>query len=346
MISMCSIENGQEWARALEMFSKLSFGVHYLFAYHELYSAKSTPEAVLYHDGGESFFLPYLKSTIPEELIGSGYFDMESAYGYGGPLATCSDDAFHAAAWEAVRESLAERGVIAGFLRFDPVVNNAAWFTPQFVGKVFNREVVLLNMSKDEDRIWSDYSQSVRNKIRKSLKSGVTVSIDSGQDAMMDFAKKYRQLMADLDAGSFYHFENHYFVSIYDTLGKGASLIWAEHQGERVGAALLLEHNGVVTYHLSVVQKECKKLGVACLLRHEAVKLAQANGHKVINYGGGLSGESSDPLFKFKAGFSSERGRFYVGKVVFDEERFCAVQKAYVKRAGGRADNVRHLGYR
>jgi len=323
MMELIPSDNSAVWLEALSGFSSLPAGVHYDSKYVSLYADKEQAEAFVYRDRKNVFFLPYVLSPI-DPAFGDGRFCMETAYGYGGPLSSTMDREFLFDGWHAFKKHCCEKNIVAGLLRFDPIVGNGEWAAPDFVDVSQSRQVVLLTLKSGKDYLM-ECSQSTRNKIRKALKNDIRVVEDSSSRAVLDFHCLYSEVMSELNAAEFYHFKKEYFLSVAEGLAGKFCIVWAEKDGQRVGAALVLRERGVATYHLSAVKAAFKRDGVASLLRHEVANMLSAAGDSVLNYGGGLSGVPDDSLFRFKAGFSPERGKFYIGKPVFDQEAYSDV---------------------
>ena len=90
-----------------------------------------------------------------------------------------------------------------------------------------------------------------------------------------------------------------------------------------VGAALLLiEYNGIVSVHIAASNDRCSALSPNKWLFHEAQVWARARGNKFLHIGGGRGSRDDDPLFRFKAMFSSTYLPFYTGRWVLNAEAY------------------------
>lgn len=91
-----SADEKKQWHDQLSFFASKGLGdICFLPEYVNLYAkGNSVAEAFIYEEGGERFFFPYLKSRVNEAFSQNELYDLETAYGYGGPLATTEEKSF------------------------------------------------------------------------------------------------------------------------------------------------------------------------------------------------------------------------------------------------------------
>ena len=90
---------------------------------------------------------------------------------------------------------------------------------------------------------------------------------------------------------------------------------------DKIVSALFLMIKGEYAHiHLSGSIYEYLKLGVNNKIKHDATLISRKLGAKYFHFGGGNSSDVEDPLFKFKSNFSKERGDFYIGKKIYNQE--------------------------
>lgn len=66
---------------------------------------------------------------------------------------------------------------------------------------------------------------------------------------------------------------------------------------------------------------------------------------KYFHFGGGVSSDMKDPLFKFKSGFSKENRKFYIGKKIHNQEIYDQIISIWEKNNPNKIDK-RLLKYR
>lgn len=279
-------------------------------------------EAYCYEANGNRFFLPYLKAPIPGF---PGLWDFQSAYGYGGPLATSDEASFLDAAWTAFMQEAGDRGGICGLLRFHPLLNTERFAAPP-VTVISDRDTVWLDLHRPAEEVYAEYSKENRRKLRKASREGVTAEAASGPDALSTFCELYGGRMSELGARPDYLFGRTYFNSIAG-LGPEAYRVYLcrEARGELIGGALILLSPRFVHYHLSASREESFHLAPNNVLRDRVIQDYLGGTRSAIHFGGGLTGDPKDSLLAFKQNFSRQTCRFHIGTCVLNAERYGAV---------------------
>jgi hypothetical protein len=299
--------------------------VYFRPAYASLHAKSGdSSELFVFEEGTETFTMPWLVRQIQSPAVHS-VFDFETAYGYGGPLSTTDDSAFLAAAWRQIEDHCRRRGIVCGFIRFHPLLDNHRWAKSDCVTVVDDRQTVVLTLSKDRERVLADYSRDTRSKVRKSEKAGVTVSVRSDADALKVFARLYDAHMKELGAHEDYLFGDQYFHTI-PSLGGGAWRVYlAERQSEVLGGALILLSGRWAHYHLSSSLKVHSTFAPNAILRHAVTMDLLGGARERLHYGGGRTSATNDSLLHFKTGFSPERATFRFGKFMCDPSAYDAL---------------------
>ncbi len=341
-VSVRLIQDHGSWNRLLDGLGGLA-DVYFRPAYAALYARPGdVNELFVFEQGGETFLLPWLVREI-ESQSDRPLFDFETAYGYGGPLSTSDDAAFLAAAWEALVAHCRARGVVCGFIRFHPLLDNHRWAAHGAVTVIDDRQTVALTLSKDRDTVLAGYASETRRKVRKAEQAGVVVTGRADQAALEVFARLYETHMRELDAHEDYFFGDDYFRAI-PSLGANSWRVYlAEREGEVLGGALILLSARWAHYHLSSSLKAYTAFGPNNLLRHAVTMDLLGGGRERLHYGGGRTAAADDSLLRFKAGYSPERTTFRFGKVMIDRAAYDSVCAGWaqdhpdlVERFGGR----------
>lgn len=291
--------------------------IFYQYEYLSLYSnEKTVEEAFFYENFGEVFFFPYLKTEVlgqPEVL-----YDFETAYGYGGPVSTTQNPEFLKAAWKVFFDYAVKEKIIAGFIRFHPLLKNEKFADAHYIKTEYMRQTVMMALNIDKDNVWKNYRSDVKNKINKAKKNQISVEQASGQKALKQFKNLYIRSMNEKGASKQYFFEDDFFIRIGKKLMGQYIVYLSYYRSKCVGGALVLVSDNYIHYHLSATEKETRKLGTANLLRHTAI-IDHLKKKKAIHFGGGNTNDPNDSLFKFKKGFSKELLNFYIGKVIINK---------------------------
>lgn len=264
--------------------------------------------------------------TIPERDAE----DMETPWGYGGPVAACP-----AVFWEGIgrwRQRQADRGRVAEFIRLHPFLNPLA--LRGWLDQVrFDRLTVLVDLTEPADVRRERYTKGTRYSLRQAKRHLV---IREAGPAQADVVKAcYDAGLARNRANDEYYFCESYFR---DLLEAPWSRAWiAEHHGHPIAAACFLFGGPFAHYHLSGGPETARPVFAQYLLLEHAIEHFAAEGRQWMHLGGGRTAAPDDPLLKFKTRFSPWRTAFYTGGIVFDPE-------AYQRLSNGRSD--RFLSYR
>jgi hypothetical protein len=303
--------------------------VYFIRPYLDLYANPSTrPRLFEYAEGGERYRMPYLESEIRAWLpqAGAGLKDMETAYGYGGPWSTSADPAFLAGAGRALEEACRERGIIAAFLRFHPLLGNEG-LAPGFQVTP-ERETVCVDL-EDADIWMNQISQKNRNMIRRAERDGAEVRIDPGFADLGGFRALYDETMGRLGAHGSYRFGDAYYAGLEQGLAGQGFVARCLYEGRLIAAALILARDGLAHYHLSGSLREYQRLAPNNLMLYRVILHLREKGYRRFHLGGGLSGDPDDPLFRFKLAFSPRTCRFHIGKRIFSPEEYARLRRLW-----------------
>ena len=235
--------------------------------------------------------------------------DIESAYGYGGVLASNNDKEFLLEGFECFNGWARQNSILAEFCRIHPLLENQELCFDQII---FNRKTVSIDLKKD---FFSEYPSRKKSYMRKEARKKIHVL--SAKSEVTNFLALYFHTMSRLGAEVSYNFSNDYFVELTKL---DLSQIWfASYDGVNKAAIFLLVNSksGVVEYHLG---------GYLCsegnrpmeFLLHSVAEHFSSLGYREFFLGGGRSVSPDDTLLKFKTGFSNRLLDFNVGYSIFN----------------------------
>ena len=317
----------EHWDPYLERLAPERRDVYLREDYSRLYeTGDARSECFVYEDGDRLLLMPFLRRVVPG--LDAETFDMESHYGYGGPISNSDDEAFLDAAFARMGDEARARGYIAGFLRFSPHLGNVALARPP-LHALFERHTIGVDLRPEPEAILADQVHaSHRRNIRKARKAGLTYEVDADLAHIDAFREMYTARMEQLDAADFYFFPESYFRDLRK-LGDRVFL-GLVRSGERIVAGgVFMIDSPWGHYHLGASLSEAFDLRPNHLLHHETLLEMRRRGARVYHLGGGNSDDLADPLFVFKRRFSPRTLDFHIGKVVFDPERYEAACAAW-----------------
>jgi hypothetical protein len=277
-----------------------------------------SPVFFVFTEGKNTFYYAFHMSRVP----GPALWDIQSPYGYGGPLFNTAEPVFLERAWAVFSHWCHQNSILAEFVRFHPLLDNGKFFAGDVMP---DREIVWLDLTEQD--LLPTYSTRARTTVRKAQKNGLKVEWWSPERFIAIFPALYLAHMQELKADSYYFFSENYFRPL---------IFWSHVQlavctlnEEVLAAAIFLQGPDYMEYHLSAATKLGKQLGATNLVIHEAALRGKHFGCKVLNLGGGTDATPNNPLFFFKSGFSERRATFSIGKRIHLPKQYHELQKTW-----------------
>jgi hypothetical protein len=317
------VQADAEWDAVLSRLRALGlYDVFYEAAYSALYAKEGDAvEAFVYEEGADVLFFPYLKRSIPGE---DSVYDFETAYGYGGPLSSSEDAAFLARAWGAFAELAREAGMIAGVVRFHPVLETQKFADGEVLSVRPIANAVAIDVARDWDDIEAGFKKDHRRVVRKAAEDSQIAFREVGNDdaAWEQFAVLYTQRMEDLDAAEMYYFDAAYFAGLR-ALGPDMCRLYGAFYGDDLMAAAVAFCAGDIWhYHLAASNGDYLQHAPNNVLIDGLARAAHEGGAQRLFLGGGRGAAEDDPLLRFKKSFAPADFHIAIGACVLDEARY------------------------
>lgn len=315
--------------------------IYFTSEYHRAHELNGDGQACAFiaEEGERLLFHTFLLRPIEQVggfTIDGSLFDIESVYGYSGPLCSksaASDAAFLTNAWSAYGLWCREHKVVAEFSRFHPLLGNFKYAQGAF-DLILDRETVAINLDKSRESLWSDYPSGHRTKIRKALKDGLTCEEVDLAGGLETFKRLYRQTMTRLQAKTFYFFSDDYFASLVTLLNGNLKLLEVRRDGSAIASALFMLYGDNMHYHLGGSDPEASASRPNNLLFHAAAEWACERNFKLLHLGGGRTPSPDDSLFRFKSTLSDLRFPFHIGKRVHNEDAYNNLCLQWLRQTG------------
>lgn len=304
--------------------------IYFTRQYYQMEQRTGEGELFVFEDSsGNLGVYPYIKNKVKGI---DEYYDIETAYGYGGPIINNNDSKFEKLFEQEFLAYCKRENIVAEFIRFHPLLKNEEIFKEN-IQVLHNRSTVWLDLREDLDSIWKNrISTQNRNIIRKCQKNQLHVEIS---DNYIEFREIYEETMKRVGAEAFYFFEKNYYKEIRQN---PEYVLLRTYQGENtLAAAIFIGYGDYFHYHLSGSKKEFLKLSPNNFLLWEAIKYAKQTGYKKMHFGGGLKDSKEDSLFQFKSKFSNLYADFYIGKRVHNKEIYDMLIHKWEKKHGEQA---------
>jgi len=311
------IEITDKWNDYLKYFDKSKSDTYFTEEYVKLYHS-DIDEAICYvcNEGENYLVFPFLKRQFHFE--GIVYYDFETPYGYGGPIANTDDGLFIEKSLELFYNYCRDNKYVAGFVRFHPLLNNSVGYT---IGRVLlDRETVAIDLKPSEEEIWMQELKSKnRSSIKKAINNGLQFIEDTDFKYLDDFVSLYNKTMNKVSADEFFIFDKTYYDNFIQKIDKRflGVVIYNE---KVISAAMFFYSEDYGHYHLSGSDVEYLYLNPNNFLLWEAAKALKKHNVKMFHLGGGSSSDPNNSLLEFKSRFSPGRLQFNIGKTIFDSE--------------------------
>lgn len=335
------VEIRTQWNDLLEAFPQSLKDIYFTEEYVKLYESEvEKAECFVCKDGDRVMLFPFLSRAFTFQ--GKTYKDFETAYGYGGPVCNCEDDAFLKRALAAFKEYCKTNGYVAGFVRFHPLLQNQRSFDT--IGRLLaERKTVAINLDQTMDDVWSNEIHSKnRNVIRKAEKAGCRFFVDDKYEHLSDFIRLYDATMDKLSADGFYYFNDAYYEQLVKGILNSFLGCVKDVEGKIISAAIFMYSGPYGHYHLSGSDKSQLALSPNNFMLWNAAAELQRQGVKRFHLGGGTNSDEENSLFLFKRRFSKDTCQFYIGKLVFNEVVYDDICRDWERQNPEKAEHYRH----
>lgn len=323
------------YKEALDIFSKLDRNLRIPTLHPSFVMADSRrhdslkPSFFVYKNADQIFYHAFQLGSIQDTDL----CDVQSPYGYGGPISNSEDKKFLESAHSAYTKWCHSNKIVCEFIRFHPVLENWIWYEGE---KIADRETVVVDLKVPD--LLGSYVTRARTAVRKAEKTGFKVRVATPKEFLEIFSELYYSSLKELQADQSYYFSREYFSQVMET--SGAHGLICQKEDKVQGGALFLTEGNVIEYHLSAASTQGKASGVTNLLLHEGFKLGQSLGCSIAHLGGGRSKTPDDKLLFFKSGFSPLKNTFKVGKKVHLHEDYKNLKSRWEGKHGKSNDRI------
>ena len=269
-----------------------------------------------YKEDVNIFYTVSIKRAI--EKIGNTqldekYYDLETAYGYGGFYTNSDDKHFIKRAFKEYYKKCENEKIIAEFIRFHPFNNFPIKYNNYLEFNIYDRDVVIITLNKN---IIDSYSSKVRNIIKKADKK-VTIQ---KSDNLIKFINLYNGTMKRNSATDFYFFSEDIFKNLYKI--KNIDLYKVVFENEIIAMGFFIKGEDFIHYHLSANSPLSYRLNANYALLYNLSEIAKKEGKSYFILGGGTTSLEDDSLFRFKKKFSKETKPFYISGKIYNKKMY------------------------
>jgi len=272
-----------------------------------------------YKEGHHLFYNIAIKrpiTKIGDKKIDDGYFDLETAYGYGGFYTNTKDEVFISKALSEYEAKCKNEKIIAEFIRFHTFNEFPISHSNYFDMNIYDRDVVYVDLTLSRDESWKNYSTKTRNILRKCERELTFVISDD----IKKFIELYEKTMDKNNANEFYYFPKSYFEKLMKN--KDIELYEIQKEGVVISSAFFMFSDEFGHYHLSANNYEMRQYNANYFILDKIFDVAKEKQKKYFILGGGTTSFKDDSLLKFKQKFSKERKPFYISGKIFNQEKY------------------------
>jgi CelD/BcsL family acetyltransferase involved in cellulose biosynthesis len=195
-------------------------------------------------------------------------------------------------------------------------------------GLELDREIVYVDLTLDEDRLWREsFTHACRKNINRARREGVRVLEATSPAEVDELHRIYEMTMDRQEALEGYYFPPGYFRSFREHLRDHSRILLAEHEGKVIAATLYLHDDSDAYSYLGGADHAFQRLRPTNAIVYEMISWARAQGKQRLVLGGGYG--PGDGILRFKASFSPLRAPFHVYKRVHLPDAYAAVSGAW-----------------
>jgi hypothetical protein len=282
------------------------------------------PACLAVRSAGGTLLYPYLVHPVAENTC-----DVQTAYGYGGPMFTGEWSAGERrAALGKVGEHFRSHGAVAEFVRC-----HTEWVDHGDLGDAGYRAFQVRTNVECElsgDDVTATWTAGARRNLRKAAAAGLTHRPGEGPADWATFGQLYAATAARLDMAASYRFDAAYFRALAAV--PGVRLILVECDRVPVAGAVLFVGGALAHYHLGASDFAFADRRPNDFLYIAMARTARAAGCARAVWGGGMSNDPADSLMRFKTHFGEIRRPVYCAGRVIDPDGYARLCDAWARR--------------
>lgn len=317
------------WKSAINAIGHPNSDVYFLPEWYLTWEKYEQSEArcIVVSEGGHLFAYPFLLKPIQGYDSPKQYYDIQSAYGYGGVITNHQNiprsiiERFNA----KVTDWLMANNVIAEFIRVHPLVDycrrDAVYFPV--------RTNVFVEPTKD----YKILERKTRHKISGAKRNNeLSVVVDDQLNSMDGFIDLYNQNVTRIGMANYYRFPDEYFKLVKSNLKDSGHITNIFYNNIIINSLLYFYHDNKASFHLAGANSTYREFHGADYVYYASIKHAADNGIEIINIGGGMSTNEDDSLFRFKKKFSNNFKDVYAGKKIIDATAYESLIRQWENR--------------
>ncbi|MBF0501252.1 MAG: GNAT family N-acetyltransferase [Candidatus Riflebacteria bacterium] len=272
-----------------------------------------------YHKNGRIWVHPIVRLPIS----GTDLYDIESAWGYGGPLSNTEDPDFLLEAGEVFTEWAVSERIVCAFTRFHAPLANHRYCVDPDTMIVPNRAVISIPLkTQDEKPVKADVlraamKSSFRRGVRKACDYGLRFTEIEPEAYLPAFMILYNKTMDRVSATPDYYVDSARVKNLF--CDPFHTRMFGVFDGDRFAAgAIILMGSETMHYHLGASDPELLFKRPNNLLFYGLTLWAAERGtHRCLHLGGGDDSLPDNQLLRFKRSIGGVESIYYTGTRIF-----------------------------
>lgn len=248
-----------EWREFVEAHRWVGKDVYFLPEWYATWEESGYGKAwCLYAEiNGCRFLYPFLLNKIEGYELPGEFYDVETAYGYGGVIFCGKPTSDIISRFNRqVDQWLADHSVVAEMLRLSPFLNMVKIRDCDYC--CVRKDVFLDCQGQSRELIWNNVlSCKTRNMIRKAQRVGIKVVITEDIDkSLPEFSLVYTKAAKRLTMDRFYRFPERYFLAVQRNMRAHCFTATAYIGGDLAASSVWINYAGCVHYYLGATDDE------------------------------------------------------------------------------------------
>ncbi|MBF0298290.1 MAG: GNAT family N-acetyltransferase [Oligoflexia bacterium] len=260
------------------------------------------------------FLYPFMKKKICINGNATDYYDIFSAYGYGGIISnhcrTKISNNILKRLNNCIDEWCLQNKVVAEFIREYPTSNDYLRYSTN----ILVRKNLLYDYAQEDSHGVFNISKRAFRDTSTSLKKGCCINVDYNLATLPAFIQLYQEMCERKKLASSLRFNSLYFNTLKTFLGNHCFIVNVLFNQKIIASSLNFLFDTTIVYHLSASDYNFRYLLPNDLMLLNLLEVGREKNCQSVFWGGGLSNEQNDTLFLFKKKFSTNILPMHIGK--------------------------------
>ena len=308
------------WQQILDLFNLKDI---YYTSEYLLSALKLDPgEAMLFYytdeEGHGEIVYPFIKRQLMEN--GSMFYDITTPFGYGGPILKNNNDGHKLASnfLRAFGDYCKAEKIVAEYIRFHPVLNNAEPFSKQLdLITVYDTYTLQLNAYLSES------DQAGAERVNGADVSGLIFKKLGTVKHMFDFLVLYYSTVRQSEeTDSYYFFTNDYFESLVSALGPELHLFGAYKDNKLLTASYVLTKGETIYHHLSGKSEDADLVEAETVLLNNIAEWGAYNGFRYFHLAGKQPRSPAAAKENANKPYAVSKSKFFIARQVHNPDAY------------------------